>query len=109
MQRLSLFLLWAITAFVALNPCLGQNDRPTVGLVLTGGGARGARRDRGVLRHRVLRLRLLRGVRQRLALLDLRQLLQGLPGGLQNPGAPLEVHLDRAHQRHVRRRQEGRR
>ena len=42
MQRLSLFLLWAITAFVALNPCLGQNDRPTVGLVLTGGGARGA-------------------------------------------------------------------
>ena len=42
MRRLFLYLLCSIAALVALNPCWGQNDRPTVGLVLTGGGARGA-------------------------------------------------------------------
>lgn len=42
MWRPILYLLCSIAALVALNPCWGQNDRPTVGLVLTGGGARGA-------------------------------------------------------------------
>ena len=42
MRCLTLSLFYSITALIALNPCLGQDNRPTVGLVLTGGGARGA-------------------------------------------------------------------
>ena len=42
MRRLLQFILCALTIVGNVELCCSQEDRPSVGLVLTGGGARGA-------------------------------------------------------------------